>query len=524
MNKNIKTFSLNKFRLIKENSYNNKEECNKHAFAWKNPKYKNKLTNPRFKLFDQLYFTAGDYKDINKYALLPLRYFDTDAYFNKDVDKNKSTINKQDKQNKKVNLYTKTYKNEYSDLYKDIDYTSIENTFKYIFYKFKKGIFVMIRNNKLVIYLPFSNEFYKNNWYKHTYFNEEEKRLLENSEYNKIKHILIQNINEFQRKYPEQFQQRKINYNREAWYANNCIFRNQYPMYEGELNTNVYRHMIEQLLKEKTIPDIEFFINDRDFPLLKHDLTEPYNHIFNSDTVKVEPKYQFSKMAPLFSQSINDKFADLLIPTNDEWRMASNKFFTSSCGDEYKEESRNKWNYDWKKKISKCIFRGGATGCGTRIDNNMRLKAADISVDHPDILDAGIVDWKARMRKVKDEPIHIIDTNKFRFKLSNKINNIEKSNYKYILYIDGYVSAYRLASELSMNSCVLIVESPYKMWFSNLLVPYKHYIPIKPDLEDLVSQIEWCIKNDKKCETIAKNSKKFYNYNFKSFQINYGLT
>jgi hypothetical protein len=218
----------------------------------------------------------------------------------------------------------------------------------------------------------------------------------------------------------------------------------------------------------------------------------------------------FDKMCHIFSQSISDEFADLLIPTNDEWRIVSDKFFTSSCGNEYKKESRDKWNYDWKSKISKCIFRGGATGCGTRIDNNMRLKACDLSVDRPDILDAGIVDWKARMRKVKDEPINIIDTNKLRFKLSNKINNVEKSNYKYILYIDGYVSAYRLASELSMNSCVLIVDSPYKMWFSDLLVPYKHYIPIKHDLEDLISQIEWCIKNDKKCHKIANNSRKFY--------------
>jgi len=368
----------------------------------------------------------------------------------------------------------------------------------------------MIRNNKLVIYMPFSNENYKNNWAKYLYFSAEEKKLLEENDYDKIRHILNKNIIEFQNKYSEQFRGRKINFNRSAWYANNCVFRNQFPMYEGELNTNVYKNMIDELLKERTIPDIEFFINDRDFPLLKKDMTEPYHHIFDSNSIKIEKEYMVDKMCPIFSQSITDEFADLLIPTNDEWRMVSDKFFTSSCGNEYKKESRDKWNYDWKSKISKCIFRGGATGCGTRIDNNMRLKACDLSVNRQDILDAGIVDWKARMRKVKNEPINIIDTNKLRFKLSNKINNVEKSNYKYILYIDGYVSAYRLASELSMNSCILIVKSPYKMWFSDLLVEYKHYVPIKPDLEDLIPQIEWCIKNDKKCEKIANNAKKFY--------------
>lgn len=515
MNNDMQLFSLNKFRHYKNNGYNTKNNCTKHAFIWKDPKFKNKPTNPRFKLFDQQYFTAGDQKDINKYGLLPIRYFDTNAYINKNNKKGlKNGTNKKSKikkTSKKIkDNYKKTYKNDYSDLYSDIDYTSIVNTFKYIFDKFKKGIFVMIRNNKLVVYMPFSNEKYINNWYKNIYFTEAEKQILQSNDYDKIKHILIKNINEFQNKYSEQFKTRKINYKREQWYANNCVFRNLFPTYEGELNTNVYRDMIEDLLKNRTIPDIDFFINDRDFPILKNDLTEPYDHLFDSNSIKIESKYQFHKMAPIFSQSIPENFADLLIPTNDEWRMASNKFFAEGCSDDYKLESREKWNYNWKTKKAKCIFRGGATGCGTRLNNNMRLKAADISVDYPDILDVGIVDWKQRMRKIKNEPIQMIDTGKLRFKLANKINNIEKSNYKYILYIDGYVSAYRLASELSMNSCVLIVDSPYKMWFSNLLVPYKHYIPIKADLEDLISQIQWCIKNDKKCETIAKNAKKFY--------------
>jgi len=483
---NTENFSLNKFRKTKENYYNNKTECEKRK-----KKY-GIISNPRFKLFDQIYFHAGDYRDINKYALLPIRYF----YSNK---KNNNGL---------YEGSTEVYK-----LYKNIDYTSIHNTFTYMFNKFKKGIFVAIRNNKLAIYLPFSNANYKNNWVKYTYFTEHEKKLLQNSDYtnSKIKHILNQNIIDFQRKYPEQFQGRKIDFNRESWYANNCLFRNQFPKYEGELNTTVIKNMLETLVKERTVPDVEFFINDRDFPLLKKDFTEPYDHIFDSNKVKIEKIYQFKKMAPLFSKSITNDFADMLIPSNDEWEMAaSNKFFLPGCSNSYHKTHIEKWNYDWKSKKPICIFRGGATGCGTTIDNNMRLKAAHISVDYSDILDIGIMDWKARPKKVMGTPIHIIDTSKFRFGLKKPINNIEKSNYKFILNIDGYVSAFRLASELSMNSCILIVKSPYKMWFSHLLIEYEHYVPIKDDLSDLVSQVQWCIKNDKKCEEIARNAKQLY--------------
>jgi hypothetical protein len=429
-------------------------------------------------------------KDLQKYAFLPLRYFYSD-----NILKNYET------KRKNVESIFKLYKN--------IDYTSILNTFTYVFFKFKKGLFVIIRDNKLALFLPFSNINYENNWYKKTYFSLEEKKLLESDamNYSKIKHKLDEGIIEFRKKHPEY---QKINFNRKAWYANNCVFRSEFPMYEGELNNNINKSMLEAMLKDRIIPDVEFFINTRDFPILKKDYTEPYHHIFDSDTVKIEKEFRFKKMAPIFSKSINDDFADMLIPTQDDWIMASNKFFIEGCSDAYFKETWDKINLDWKLKKNICIFRGSATGCGIRIENNMRLKACDISFDHSDILDAGITDWNARMKKYKDMAIDVIDPSKFRFKLANKIDNIQKSFYKYILNIDGHVSAFRLSSELNMNSVVLIVKSENKMWYSDLLKEYVHYVPVKAGLEDLVVQIKWCINNDDKCKKIAAEAMKFH--------------
>ena len=485
MNDN-KMFSLNKFRKIKSNSYNSSEECLKNSYKYG----KEFQTNPSFNKFDQTYFHSGDFKDINKYGLLPLRYF-----YSNDDNKNDEISNKKN---------TTIFK-----LYKKIDFISVRNTFDYMFNKFKKGIFVIINNNKLVVFLPFSNAFYKNNWIKQTYFSEEDKRLLENSNIEKVKYKLNKNIIDFMKKHNIK---NKINFNREQWYANNCILRNEYPSYEGELNINVIKDMLETLLKERNIPNVEFFLNDRDFPILKKDYTEPYNHLFDGDNIKIEKEYQFKKLCPIFSKSITDKYADILMPTNDDWIMASNKYFTSSCSDTYHKKSWDKINIIWKTKKSICVFRGSATGCGITLDTNMRLKAADLSIDYPDLLDASITDWKGRMKKYKDMPINIIDPSQFRFKLaSQEMNNISKSNYKYILNIDGYVSAFRLSSELSMNSVVLLVNSDYKLWFSDMLEPYVHYVPINKDLNNLITQIEWCKKNDKKCEEIASNAVLFHN-------------
>ena len=381
-----------------------------------------------------------------------------------------------------------------------------------MFEKMKKGIFVIIHNNELVLFLPFSNYHYINNWYDKIYFSLEEKNLLKENDYERIQDKLRKNILDFMKKHPEQYpkdKKRKINLNRKKWHANNCVFRNEFPIYEGDLNVEVFKNMFLDLCKNRKIPNVQFFINYRDSPVLKKNLTEPYHHLFDSKDVKIEEKYRFKKFCPILSQSITDDYADILMPSNDDWLINSSKIFTDKCSNSYTKNKFEKLQLDWKKKKNICVFRGSATGCGMSLDNNMRLKAAQLSLDNPKILDAGITDWKSRDKKYIGEPIKIINPKDFKFKLVDGLTRQEQSEYKYILNIEGYVSAFRLSSEMHMNSVILICQSDYKMWYSNLLVEYEHYIPVKKDLSDLIDQIKWCIKNDKKCEKIAKNSMDF---------------
>jgi len=469
----VNYLSTNKLNSVKSDSYKEIDEC-------KSNKKKYKQTNIKFSKFNQRYYHAGDKYDIEKYGLLLLRYY--------------YSVNSEKIKNKKIN-----------NLYEKINYESIKNTFEYIFEKFKKGIFVIIRNNKLIVFLPFSNYNYRNNWFDKIYFNHKEKKLLKNREYSSIKYYLINNSKKFEDDHPNSFKHYEILLDRSKWVANNCIFRNQYPIYEGERNINVHRYLLIQLLKERIVPDVEFFINVRDFPILKNNITEPYNHLFDSNSYKIEEKYK-KNFCPIFSKSITNDFADILIPNEDDIKRISQEYFLDDCNNQYIGLTNHKWHN--KKPV--CIFRGSATGCGITLENNMRLKASDISVDNKDILDAGITDWNERPKKYMNQGIDIIDPKKFRFGLANKITNKEKSRYKYILNIDGHVSACRLSYELSMNSVILLVTSDYKLWFSDKLVAYKHYIPIASNLSDLIDKIKWCIANDSKCEQIAYNARIFY--------------
>ena len=64
--------------------------------------------------------------------------------------------------------------------------------------------------------------------------------------------------------------------------------------------------------KERDMPDMEFFLNKRDHPQLKRDLTEPYDFIFLNEKGDKPPpltRTKFKSYAPIFSYYVGKKFA-----------------------------------------------------------------------------------------------------------------------------------------------------------------------------------------------------------------------
>ena len=92
--------------------------------------------------------------------------------------------------------------------------------------------------------------------------------------------------------------------------------------------------MFSELCAHRNIPDIDLFVNVKDFPLLKKDLTEPFNHIYNSKTQPIQnPK---DKYYPILSFNSNTSFTDIPIPTNHEWQVVTQKVFPSRCMNDYR--------------------------------------------------------------------------------------------------------------------------------------------------------------------------------------------
>ena len=75
--------------------------------------------------------------------------------------------------------------------------------------------------------------------------------------------------------------------------------------------------------------------------------------------------------------------------------------------------------------------------------------------------------------------------------------------------LDGTVAAYRLPFLLAGGSLVLKADSPYYEHFYSSLIPWKHYVPVKADLSDLLEKIQWAKDHDEESLDITRRAAQF---------------
>jgi len=290
--------------------------------------------------------------------------------------------------------------------------------------------------------------------------------------------------------------------------------------------------MLISLCSKHEVPDVCFFVNQRDFPLLKRDgsgnYIEPYDALIGAakDVKNGIIQNMPELLCPVFSYSPTDEFVDIPLPTADDWSIVSGKSFPTQCSNI--GEAVTRFNLDFDTKIPKAIFRGSATGRGIDTETNVRLRAAMIS-KNSDILDAGITKPFVRQQVFRrsssknNSNVELTargsDLRKLDLPLVKNMDAVSQSNYKYILHLMGHVEAYRLSRELASNSVVLIADTPHTLWFKPLLKPMEHYVPVNSDLSNLEEQIQWCIDNDGESCAISRRGREFYESNINEESI-----
>ena len=438
--------------------------------------------------------------------------FKTIIKFAGNKDELKNLILIRNNLNKHTKLSNQSIKNKFK-YYNSSDPSAFKNTLSYLFYKIGFGIFVKILNNKLVMFYPFYNLSYKNNY-----------------------NIKFNNASSFQeyvkRKRPDSY-----NYKVNTWSSNGCIVNNWKIDNINDGRWSEFYDMIFTLCKNEKIKDTEFFINYKDFPVINRKLYEPNFFMFDNTKHKMK-ECKFNAYLPILSCYSSKLYADIMIPSYTEWKMITKKYYPSNTKFSCENNQISIKKIKWSDKISTALFRGSATGCGITPLTNQRLRISELSnnwysnneynqhnkIDHTPFLNAGIVGYNMRDKKDFNKPMDVINIKKLNIQRSNYLTRDQQQQFKYIVYIDGHVAAERLITELNSGSVILKVDSLYnwEQWFHYLLKPNIHYIPVKSDLSDLADKIRWCKTHDNECYQITQNAIKLYNeINNKNYILKY---
>ena len=435
-------------------------------------KFNRLSNNPRYKYFRQNHFTAGDVDQFLQEWVL----------FNREIPE--SNCEKQ-----------------------ELSVHDIFNTYCYIQDKFKKGCFVQIHQNQIKTFLPFSKQNFRNDWGDHIKIDPKFK-----GDVMVLMEYIFQNNSS-----SIKFDEKKINRDIFSWYGNNGLIRMEYPLSENDNGYNILDDMFETLARERNIPSIDFFLNKRDFPVLRKDRNESYVSFFGKTKLL---SHHYETYGPILSMNSSDDHEDIAIPTWDDWRRVSYLHDGKLFGKDYftYESTSDFDTVPWECKKNVAVWRGSSTGIGTTVHDNIRLFYNNYSLekrvdtDGNLFLDAGITKWNLRPRKHENSPyVTTLYQEDFDFEKADFLSLKDQCAFKYILHLPGHVCAYRLSYELFSGSVILFYPSEHKLWFTDMLRPYEHFVPIEPgfDASNIENCIRWCKENDEKCREIAQNARKF---------------
>ncbi|XP_012782423.2 protein O-glucosyltransferase 3 [Ochotona princeps] len=243
---------------------------------------------------------------------------------------------------------------------------------------------------------------------------------------------------------------------------NNRIYRRSlgkytdFKMFSDEILLSLARKVI--------LPDLEFYINLGDWPLEHRKVNETPGPV------------------PIISWCGSQDSRDVILPTYDithstleAMRGVTNDLLSL----------QGNTGPSWINKTEKAFFRG-------RDSREERLQLVQLSKENPQLLDAGITGYFFFQEKEKE------------LGKAKLIGFFDFFKYKYQVNVDGTVAAYRYPYLMLGDSLVLKQDSPYYEHFYMALKPWKHYVPVKRNLSDVLEKVKWAKENDEEAEKIAK--------------------
>ena len=159
----------------------------------------------------------------------------------------------------------------------------------------------------------------------------------------------------------------------------------------------------------------------------------------------------------------------------------------------------------WSERLNVAIWRGAAHGHKLYREQNTKL-APDWSwhqrlhlcavsrLPHiKNFMDAAITTYNSLPEGVSREQLDTLEFKRL------PIPKSDFARYKYIIDVDGFSNSWPgLFTALLTGACVLKIASAFgfKQWYYDRLVPWKNFVPVANDLEDLPERLEWVNTHD----------------------------
>lgn len=198
-------------------------------------------------------------------------------------------------------------------------------------------------------------------------------------------------------------------------------------------------------------------------------------------------------LLPLLSVArISPCFSDILVPS---------EFYYSDSAWAPKYDEAD--SVLWEDKIEKIYWRGSTSGgmiVGQNYHEFPRFKLVDIAKNHSDIFEVGLsgIPIQANCRNSTECNHEAIEKE---YGIGGSRPRTEGYKYKYAFDVDGNSFSGRYLGLMRTNSLVFkstVFDEHFNAW----LRPYEHYIPVLPDLSDLVEKIQWAISHDEEAKRI----------------------
>ncbi|KAJ6607193.1 glycosyl transferase family 90-domain-containing protein [Mycena sp. CBHHK59/15] len=163
-------------------------------------------------------------------------------------------------------------------------------------------------------------------------------------------------------------------------------------------------------------------------------------------------------------------------------------------------------NIQWGDKKSQIYWRGTSSGgmiFGSNYHNFTRYKLVRLGQKHTDVIDVEMTSFADELCGSECDKEKIVEEYNI---TGHGVPREDEYKYKYLLDVDGMSFSGRFLGLLRSGSLVF-KATVFTEYFSDWLRPYEHYIPVLPDLSDLVEKIEWAKTHDAEARMIQERGR-----------------